>query len=222
MTAVPLCSLIFGCLALLHPTISVAENRADSKRNPVLLIHGIKDTGRKMERMARYLQERGWDVETITLRPSWGQLGLDELAQQIAAHTDAKFARGQKFDIVAFSMGGLAARFYLQRLGGLERVEHFITLATPHHGTWMAYTLPNKGGRQMRPRSAFLRDLASDEARLSQVKFISIWTPLDLIILPPRSSEIASARNAKMWIALHPLMVWQPGPLRAVAAALRE
>ncbi len=129
---------------------------------------------------------------------------------------------GQKFDLVAFSMGGLVARYYLQRLGGLERVDRFVTLSTPHHGTWMAYAIGNPGCRQMRPRSPFLLDLASDADRLQRLRFTSFWTPLDLIILPARSSEVAGARNVKTWITMHPLMVWQPSSLRAVAAALRE
>ncbi len=222
MTAARLSCLISAFLSVSLPCSSVAKNLTPLTRNPVLLIHGIKDTASKMEPMARYLRRQGWQVSTMTLRPSWGQLGLEVLGQQIASHADATFAPGQKFDLVGFSMGGLAARYYLQRLGGLERVDRFITLSTPHHGTWMAYALGNPGCRQMRPRSPFLLDLASDADRLSTIRFTSFWTPFDLIVLPARSSEVPAARNVKTWIALHPLMVWQPGSLRAVAAALRE
>src|SRR5205085_9859257 len=121
-----------------------------------------------------------------------------------------------------FSMGGLVSRYYLQRLGGLARVRHFVTLSTPHQGTWLACLVSNPGCRQMRPGSAFLGDLASDAERLQGVAFTSFWTPLDLIILPPRSSEVPCARNVKMLVALHPLMVWAPRCHRAVASALRS
>ena len=72
----------------------------------------------------------------------------------------------------------------------------------------------------MRFGSAFLRDLASDADRLAPLACTSFWTPLDLVILPPRSSVIPQARNERMVVALHPLMVRQGSCLRAVAGAL--
>lgn len=187
---------------------------------PVLLIHGIKDDARKMEPLARHLRAEGRVVQTMSLRPSWGQKGLDELAQQLATEADRTFPAEQKFDLVAFSMGGLVSRYYLQRLGGLARVRRFITISTPHRGTLAAHFIPNPGCRQMRPGSEFLRDLASDAADLGHVGFTSLWSPLDLIILPAHSSVVPEARCVKLWIVAHPLMVWQRSALRAVAAAL--
>jgi triacylglycerol lipase len=72
----------------------------------------------------------------------------------------------------------------------------------------------------MRFQSAFLRDLDSDADRLRQVDFTSLRTPLDLTIVPSRSSIIPQARNEMIWVGLHPLMVLQPQAQRAVAAAL--
>ncbi len=95
-----------------------------------------------------------------------------------------------------------------------------LTLSAPHHGTLVAYLLPNARCRQMRPGSAFLRDLDSDAERLALLDFTSFWTPLDTIIVPARSSVMPQARNERMVIALHPLMVWQPSVQRAVAGAL--
>ena len=213
---------LFSALAIwlavvFSPAVSASENPA---RNPVLLIHGIKDDARKMEPMARYLRARGWDAKTMSYRPSWGQKGLDVLAGQVAKFVDENYAPGARIDLVAFSMGGLVTRYYLQRLGGLERVRRYVTLSAPHHGTLLAYLLPNAGCRQMRFGSAFLRDLASDADRLAQLDFTSFWTPLDAIIVPARSSIMPQARNECMVIALHPLMVWQPSVQRAVAVAL--
>ena len=213
-----LLSTLAVCLcAVFSPRVSATEN---TPRNPVLLIHGIKDDARKMEPMARYLRAQGWDAKTMSFRPSWGQKGLDVLAGQVAQFVGENYAPGEKIDLVAFSMGGLVTRYYLQRLGGLERVQRYITLSTPHHGTLLAYLLPNAGCRQMRFGSAFLRDLASDADRLAALDFTSFWTPLDTIIVPARSSIMPQARNERMVIALHPLMVLQPSAQRAVAAAL--
>ena len=209
--------LAVGLCAVFSPRVSATET---ATRNPVLLIHGIKDDARKMEPMARYLRAQGWEAKTMSFRPSWGQKGLDVLAGQVAKFVDENYAPGEKIDLVAFSMGGLVTRYYLQRLGGLARVQRYVTLSTPHHGTLLAYLIPNAGCRQMRFGSVFLRDLASDADRLAQLDFTSFWTPLDTIVVPARSSVMPQARNERMVVALHPLMVWQPSAQRAVAAAL--
>ena len=195
---------------------------ASPTKNPVLLIHGIKDDARKMEPMARHLRAEGWEAHTFSYRPSWGQKWLDELAAQVATEADRLFSKGQKFDLVAFSMGGLVSRYYLQRLGGVERVDRFVTLSTPHRGTWLAHLIPNAGCRQMRPRSEFLRELNANADCLTRVRFTSLWTPFDTIILPAHSSELPGVRCEKLPVLLHPLMVVQPSVLRRVAAVLAE
>ena len=74
----------------------------------------------------------------------------------------------------------------------------------------------------MRPGSDFLRDLNHDKAVLNQIRFTSIWTPLDLMILPPSSSHLGIGREIKLWIIAHPLMVWDPRGIRTVAEELRR
>ena len=188
--------------------------------NPVLLIHGFKDNERKMHRLAGHLRAAGREAHTLRVQPSWGQCGLDVLAGQVAEFIERTFPAGQKIDLVGFSMGGLVCRYYLQRLGGLERVERFVSIATPHRGSWWAWLLPNAGCRQMRPGSAFLRDLASDAHRLSAIRHTSIWTPFDLMILPFTSSILPDTQCRRLWCVAHPLMVFQASAHRAVATAL--
>ena len=139
-----------GFFALFSPRAFALDAVA---RNPVLLIHGINDTARSMEPLARSLRARGWDVKTMSYRPNWGQKGIEMLAAQVAQFIDANYAPGQKIDLVAFSLGGIVTRYYLQRLGGLGRVQRYVTLSTPHHGTLLAYLIPNAGCRQG-PRTA--------------------------------------------------------------------
>lgn len=198
---------------------SMTANASD--RNPVLLVHGIFNNGRTMERMARYLRSQGWDARTITLTPSWGQKGLDILAGQVADFVESHYAKEQKIDLVGFSMGGLICRYYLQRMGGLDHVERFVCLSGPNHGSVLAWLLPNAGCRQMRPGSAFLRDLNSDADSLKKIEFTTFWTPFDLTIVPARSTVMPQARNIRTYVLLHPLMVWEKSSAIAVAGALR-
>ncbi len=187
-----------------------------------MLVHGFKDNSGKMQKMAVYLRSEGFTVYTPTLAPSFGQVGLDELAQQLSVYIDANLPPGEKFDLVGFSMGGLVCRYYLQRMDGLRRVDRFIALGAPNHGSLWACVIANAGCRQMRPGSAFINDLNSDIGVLGKIEFTSIWTPLDLMILPSTSSRVAVGRNIELWIPLHPLLVWSPQSIKAIADVLKS
>ena len=115
---------------------------------PTLLIHGIFDTDALFQKMRYHLQLHGRDVHCLNLTPNNGDVGLDELAQQIVNYVDSRFDTGETIDLVGFSMGGLVARYYVQRLGGLERVRRFITISSPHNGTCTAFLRWNKGVRR--------------------------------------------------------------------------
>jgi triacylglycerol lipase len=173
-----------------------------------------------MEPLARYLRARGRVVYTTSLRPSLGQVPLDQLAGQLDAYVRETFAPGERFDLVGYSMGGLVSRYYLQRMGGLERVHRFVTVSTPHHGSVLARLVPNPGGRQMRPGSAFLRDLDRDADQLQRVGFTSLWTPLDLAVVPARNCLVPGADCRQVRAFSHSLMVLLPSCQEAVRVAL--
>lgn len=190
-------------------------------RNPVLLVHGIADDARGMERMATYLRANGWVVHTLTLTPNWGQKGIKPLAEQVAEFAEQKFGK-RRFDLVGYSMGGLVTRYYMQRLGGLKKVDRFVTLSTPHNGTQMAHLLGTTACREMRPGSDFLADLARDADKLRRVKFTSLYTTWDIVIVPARSSEMPQARNVKVKVGSHPGMIMRMTSLKAVADVLKS
>jgi len=45
---------------------------------------------------------------------------------------------GERFNVIAHSMGGLDARFAIARLGLADRVASLVTIGAPHHGTPLA------------------------------------------------------------------------------------
>ncbi|XGV94581.1 MAG: esterase/lipase family protein [Leptolyngbya sp. BL-A-14] len=191
-------------------------------RNPILLLHGIWDTGAIFQPMVRYLNRLGWETHDLNLTPNNGDGCLAALAQQVATYADRAFAPGTPFDLLGFSMGGIVGRYYLQRLGGIDRVQRFITLSSPHSGTWVAYGSWRLGCTQMRPYHPFLQELNRDIAMLDRINFTSIWTPLDAMIVPANSSQVPVGRDVKVWVPLHKDMVSHPQSLKAVATALSE
>lgn len=189
---------------------------------PIVLVHGIDDTVARLRHLQGHLEKAGLAVHSFNLVPNHGEVELDELARQLAAYVQANFAAGESIDLVGFSMGGLVSRFYIQRLGGIHRVRKFISIGTPHYGTRTAYLRNNPGARNMRPRSPFLQDLNRDIAMLGAVPFTSIWTPFDLMILPPRSSRAPVGQSIRVLSLAHPLLVRDKQVLKLVLQILRE
>jgi triacylglycerol lipase len=189
--------------------------------NPVLLIHGIDDTEVLFARMRPYLERHGRAAHCVNLTPNDGASGLEELACQVLSYANTNFDQETAIDLVGFSMGGLVARYYVQRLGGVDRVRRLVTISSPHRGTQTAFLRRNnKGVRQMRPGSCFLSDLNRDVHTLDRVAFTSIWTPFDLMILPANSSVLPVGRTIRVNVAAHPLMARDRRVLRVVLDAL--
>jgi triacylglycerol lipase len=192
-----------------------------SPKPPVLLIHGIDDTADVFDRMVAYLREHTWtDIHTLNLWPNNGDRGLDELALQVQIYIDRHLAYAEAIDLIGFSMGGIVSRYYVQRLGGWQRVRRFVTLASPHNGTWTGYLRQNAGAAQMRPGSTFLQQLNASVEDLAQVDFTSLWTPYDLMIVPANSSQLPVGRMMQVPVLAHPLMLKDEKALGAIAQIL--
>jgi triacylglycerol lipase len=209
------------------PDLQVPQN---PHRNPILLVHGLMDTSSKMRIISSYLRGLGWQVFDIDLTPNNGDCRLEILAQQVADFVDRTFGPEQslaeplckRIDLLGFSMGGLVTRYYLQRLGGLARVQRYISISAPNHGTIAAYFSLRPGCMQMRPDSDFIRDLNRDVDRLNSLNLTTIWTPFDLIILPPTSSQLGIGTDISIPVVAHPLMVADNRTLNAISNALSQ
>lgn len=93
-------------------------------------------------------------------------------------------------DLVGHSLGGLIARYYVQRLGGHRRVETTVTIATPHAGTVTAWLLsPLPLVRQLRPGSELFQELA-EPAPECTTRFVVFSGTADALILPARNGRL--------------------------------
>lgn len=173
----------------------------------VVLVHGFLETGSALTNMKRRLEKQGYQCLVPKLRHSDGRGGLEPLAEGLKQDIDAAYGPNQPIQLIGFSMGGIVSRYYLQNLGGARRCDKFFTISSPHHGTWTAWMYPTKGAAQMRPGSDFLAQLAHSEPELGDMPVVSYRTPMDLIILPTRSSVWDRAENLEYLVPLHPLMV---------------
>lgn len=175
------------------------SNITTSKQPPILLIHGYALSARVWTPIVRYLSRRGLtNIFTINLTSRSGD--IDDYAKEVAdiVNRICDSTRSDKVILVGFSMGGLVARAYLARYGGEDRVSRVISIGTPHHGTRIANFIFGKSASQMRIGSNWLSALNADENRPTQVKYVSIYSTHDNIVIPYTSAEFGKASNLRL------------------------
>ncbi len=168
------------------------EHRGPGRARPVVLVHGWGAARTAMLGVQVALRLSGFDrVYGFFFSSEDAPAGIESIAERLAVYVkrvrDACGGR-HTVDLVCHSLGGLAARYYLQHLGGHRLVDQCITLATPHGGSYASYWVPTIVGRQLRPESDFIGRLNAPGHRAPGVRFHSIGAGLDLMVLPRESA----------------------------------
>lgn len=187
-----------------------------------VLVPGFGDNTTVLQGLVRFLRRQGIAAYALSPQPSDGTVEIETLAQRLAAALAQAFPADTWLNLVGFSMGGLICRSYVQQFGGLARTERLITIATPHQGTWTAYTYNRPACVQMRPGSRFLAALNQDLADLQRLQFTSIWTPFDLTILPATSSCLPVGEMVQVLSPFHATLLLDPRILELVARQLQQ
>jgi triacylglycerol lipase len=112
-------------------------------------------------------------------------------ARELGQHVERLRERtgADRVHVVGHSLGGLIARYYVQRLGGDGAVHTLVTLGTPHGGTASAYLLPTPLARQLRPGSDLLAELAAP-APHCRTRFLVVCSRMDQLVVPPRNARL--------------------------------
>ncbi|WP_121748763.1 alpha/beta fold hydrolase [Streptomyces sp. E2N166] len=152
---------------------------------PVVLVHGFIDNRSVFLLLRRSLAQHGrHQIESLNYSPLTCDIRtaaelLGRQVEEICERTGS-----ERVDIVGHSLGGLIARYYVQRLAGDLRVRTLVTLGTPHTGTRVV-PLANAHPivRQMRPGSAVLEELTRPSPGC-RTQFVSFWSDLDRVMDP--------------------------------------
>jgi triacylglycerol esterase/lipase EstA (alpha/beta hydrolase family) len=118
-------------------------------------------------------------------------------------------------------MGGLAARRYLASHGA-RRVACLVTIASPHAGTVLARLALGANALQMRPGSAFLRELVQVENGNAPCPATSIYSWQDNLVMPQDTSRLPWARNIALESMGHITILQSPRVFATVLEALRD
>lgn len=172
-----------------------------STKEPVVIVGGLIGMGPITNTsylpLAAKIKGAGFDPHIWT---AWN-FGLGDInanAKRLNAYVDQVRARtgSSKVKIVTHSLGGLVAREYIKNEGGAAEVSQLTMMAPTNNGTALA-NLGNfvgagviglKGISQQAIGSPFLTALNSGDQSVGNVKYTSIATVYDEIVLPYTSS----------------------------------
>lgn len=166
---------------------------------PILLVHGLVDNRSVFTLLRRALRRRGFG-QVLTVNYSPFTQDVRTAAAQLARLVEKTCEQTgyERVHVVGHSLGGVVARYYVQRMGGGARVHTLVTLGSPHAGTYSAHLLPARLVRQLRPGSDLMLELETP-APGCRTRFVAYWSDLDQLIVPKRSARVVhpdlSARN---------------------------
>jgi triacylglycerol lipase len=204
-------TLLIAVFLLLTPP-STATAEPDYSKDPVVFVHGyfLSEFGSWSWLKSRLVEE-GWPEDYLYsfkfdnvfgCNPKHGQ-ELETVVNKALAETGAT-----KVDIVCHSMGCLDSRYFIKFMCGYQKVRDYVSIAGAHQGTIIACLDPiSCGADQMCVQSYedawmqndFLMALNwCDITPGKDIKYTSIWSNLDEIIVPQENSILEGAVNHKL------------------------
>jgi hypothetical protein len=193
---------------------------------PILLVHGLVDNRSIFTVLRRALRRRGFGrVWTLNYHVLIADLRaaarrLEQSVEAICAETGY-----ERIHVIGHSMGGIIARYYVQRMGGDQRVHTLVTLGSPHAGTRAAHLLPRGVCAQLRPHSDVIAELAEPVERC-RTRFLCFWSDLDVLISPKNAARIdhpdLNARNVFVRGVGHMSLPIDARVTREIATALAQ
>lgn len=176
--------------------------------NPVVLLHGLGNDTVGWNTLSPVLVNAGYCVFTTTygtgaLGPIMGAVTpVETSARQISDFIDRVRAEtgSDKVDLVGHSMGGAVPFYALNHLGAAPKIDHYVALAAPLHGSTVSgladlqplleSTAPGMelaaqcGPCQLSPGSRVAVDLNPDPAIAPAIRFTTVVSRYDEIATP--------------------------------------
>ena len=205
--------------------LSIKSERADQLARDLAALTGESITDAVVASLEARLESAGYDV-TLLVYPDYGLGDISDNAQRLANTVNAVKARtgASKVDLVAHSMGGLVSRDYIKNLGGAANVDSLIMLGTPNYGTGLANlgNIINCAGvtacQQMAIGSSYLNALNAGDDTIGSVRYTSIATMSDEVVIPYTTAFLANDGNIAnitvqnqcwfRWPGLPPVSCW--------------
>jgi triacylglycerol lipase len=188
-------SIVAGCVAI----VALGSAAPAFAHDPILFVHGWNSNSSTWNTMVGRFQADGWTSSELNNWSYNTSQSNATTASQIATKVDQILAAtgAAKVDIITHSMGGLSSRYYLRNLGGAAKVDDWVSLGGPNHGTDTARFCFQTSCVEMRPGSSFLNALNSGDETPGAATYRTWWSPCDEVINPDSSVALSGATNTQ-------------------------
>lgn len=175
------------------------------KHDPILFVHGYGGANENFCTMIDRFRADGYGENELYAYDYSFVASFATDAQEIKSQIDQIMSRtgASKVDIIAHSAGSVSSRYYLKNLGGDSRVDAWVSLAGPNHGTDTADNCSFAPCLEIRPGSSFLATLNSGDETPGPVRYATWWSPCDETINPDSSVPLAGATNTQTSCLAH-------------------
>jgi triacylglycerol lipase len=169
--------------------------------DPILFVHGYSRSASDWNTMKANFEKDGWpkkslsaySYNTSTSNKTTAETTVKAEVEKLLSATNAS-----KVDIVAHSMGSLNTRWYIKFVsGGESKVDDWVSLGGPNHGTDFANFCFSASCVEMRQGSTFLSELNAGDETPGAVHYGTWWSPCDSIINPDSSVPLSGATNTE-------------------------
>ena len=183
----------------LAAALMLAAPAGASAKDPILFVHGWNSSGSTWNTTINRFLADGWTAAELNNWSYNTSQSNATTASQIATKVDQiRAATGAaKVDIISHSMGGLSSRYYVNNLGGDAKVDEWVSLGGPNHGTDTANFCFSTACSEMRIGSTFLKALNATDETPGAVNYRTWWSPCDTVINPDSSVSLAGAVNTQ-------------------------
>ncbi len=195
-----LLAVVLAFVALLAPAAASAV-----AHTPILFVHGWSESESLWSTMIRNFEREGWRREELNnWRYNTSQSNV-RTASEVKTKVESilRATGATKVDLITHSMGALNTRYYLKNLGGTEKVERFVSLGGPNHGTSTANLCGEESCVEMRIGSTFLTRLNEGDETPGSVSYATWWSSCDEIINPHESVLLTGATNTEAGCVTH-------------------
>lgn len=191
--------LVAAAAALLSLTAVPQPSSAATVHDPILFVHGWNSSGSVWTTMIDRFTADGWTAAELNNWSYNTSQSNKTTAAQIQTKVDQILAAtgATKVDIITHSMGGLSSRWYAKELGGNTKIDEWVSLGGPNHGTDTAFFCVQTSCVEMRPNSSFLKTLNSGDETPGATRYGTWWSPCDTVINPDSSVAVSGGTNTQ-------------------------